>query len=196
MQTFSHETSIGNSSGARLGTASRISSHSYDGTSDGRDVKQSSSIHQTQPAPSLEEYRFIVSCKTTIIFRLGLLMLMIYSDPQLMHILKCTSNRSNISNLPSTTIYTELLEIIEDIGTNWTCVNPEPFSEILGTRIHRHAFTHSLLGYWFQIRDDYYNITMYKDLKVQLLPWLTRFFPAARTLCNQLRGHTHMPTNA
>ena len=103
------------------------------------------SVHGSDELPSIEEYKVMVSCKTTMIFRLSALMLMSQSvnESLLVKVSKPSVAKmlgaalSSIAALESRKycLYKEILSLIEEIG---------------------------LL---FQMRDDYRNLTKYVDTK-------------------------------
>jgi geranylgeranyl diphosphate synthase type 3 len=103
---------------------------------------------RAQPRPALApmtlaEYRLVVSCKTTVIFRLGCVVLMAQSgavpSASIISLLGAGPARESPPDDdcdgPVCGIFRKILDIVEDIG------------------------------YWFQVRDDLRNLTSYEDSK-------------------------------
>lgn len=103
----------------------------------GMDIWLRDRLNVSYEPPTIEEYKLMVSCKTTVIFRLGTLLLMSRSVP----VSHFSSHRAGlmisamVQNSKKCQLYKNILQIIEE------------------------------LGLLFQIRDDYRNLTLYKDEK-------------------------------
>lgn len=101
--------------------------------------------------PTLTEYRLVVSCKTTVIFRLGCVVLMAQSGavPSMSILSLLVASRRGGQTADRQTngetdrqqggavcdLFRAILDIVEDIG------------------------------HWFQVRDDLRNLTSYEDVK-------------------------------